>query len=108
MFTEAEWQILKKYEDRFYSAIYCQYIRAIWKSDIEKLLPIYERVTEKKYSMCINCPSSKLKFMELLGKIYFKQKNNEEKTIDKNGTDKSNKKMERTAKAKGRTKKKDS
>lgn len=110
-FTEKEWEILEKYDDRFYTAVYCQYIRAIWESDLKLLLPIYERVTEGKCNVCINCSSGKLKFMTVFGKIYFEQKekkNNKKKNVNKNGTDKGIKGLERTARTKNRPKKKDS
>lgn len=106
-FTVEEIQILDKYEDRFFSAINAQYIRAIWKSDVDLLKPIYERVTEQKYNMCMNCAASKLKFMKDLGKLYYAHKNKEKNTKE-NGTINTVSKVQPRAGTKKRPKKKDS
>lgn len=41
-------QILSKYESWFHSAVYCDYIRALWDSDMAILVPIFEKWTDRK------------------------------------------------------------
>lgn len=72
---ENDIELLKKYESWFNSAVYYDYIRAIWKSDLEVLIPIYEKWTGKKITVG-DCSKCKLDFMKKLGQLYF---NNKEK-----------------------------
>lgn len=69
-------QVLSKYESWFTSAVYHDYMRAIWESDIKILLPIYEKWTGNKINLSSACGKCKLEFMKKLGKLYF---NNKEK-----------------------------
>lgn len=73
---EKDLEQLKKYESWLHSALYGDYIRALWKSDMEILVPIYEKWTGKKINMNSACGKCKLDFMKKLGKLYF---NNKEK-----------------------------
>ena len=74
-------EILKKYESFFTTALKSDYIRAIWDSDMNVMIPIYEKWTGTKYTGCFNCSKSKLEFMKKLGKLYFKK-------IEENGNNK--------------------
>lgn len=65
---------LKKYESWFSSALYYDYIRALWKADMDVLIPIYERWTGKKSNINGSCGRCKLEFMKKFGKLYFKNK----------------------------------
>lgn len=67
-------QILSKYENWFYSAVYCDYIRALWDSDMTILVPIYEKWTGQKTNMNNACAKCKLDFMKRFGKLYYKNK----------------------------------
>lgn len=67
-------QILSKYENWFYSAVYCDYIRALWDSDMAILVPIYEKWTGQKTNMNNACAKCKLDFMKRFGKLYYKNK----------------------------------
>lgn len=65
---------LKKYEPYFHSAINCDYIRALWDSDMKILISIYEKWTGTKYTGCMTCAKAKLTFMKKLGGLYYKNK----------------------------------
>ena len=67
-------EILSKYESWFYSAVHCDYIRALWDNDMKILIPIYEKWTGKKNNVNKSCGKCKLNFMKEFGKLYFKNK----------------------------------
>jgi hypothetical protein len=67
-------EILAKYESWFYSAVHCDYIRALWDSDMKVLVPIYEKWTGQKANMNGACSKCKLTFMKKFGVLYFKNK----------------------------------
>lgn len=69
-------EVLAKYESWFKSALYCDYIRALWERDFAVLIPIYEKWTGKKSNVNKQCGKCKLEFMKKFGKLYF---NNKEK-----------------------------
>ena len=64
---------LKKYESWFNSAINSGYIRALWKSDFDVLVPIYEKWFGVKANVCMGCGKVKLEFMKKLGIMYYKK-----------------------------------
>ena len=86
-------ELLKKYESWFHSAIECDYIRALWDSDMKILVPIYEKWTNSKFDGNSKCPKCKLDFMKKLGQLYF---NNKEKMELEDG-----KNIEQGSKGKG-------
>lgn len=77
-------EILSKYESWFYSAVYSDYIRALWDSDFKILLPIYEKWTGKKSNVNKQCGKCKLTFMKEFGELYFKNKEKMELEDGKN------------------------
>lgn len=81
-------KILSEYESFFYTAVNSDYVRALWKSDFEILIPIYEKWTNTKADVNVNgCGTCKLKFMKKLGTLYFQKKeqlNNKEKNVKEN------------------------
>ena len=87
-------QILSKYESWFHSALYCDYIRALWDSDMAILITIYEKWTGQKANMNNACAKCKLEFMKKFGKLYYKNK--EENMEIENG-----KNIEQGSKGKG-------
>ena len=66
--------ILKKYESWFHSAIYANYTRALWQSDYNVLVPIYEKWTGTSAKINMSCSKCKLDFVKRLGKLYYKNK----------------------------------
>lgn len=103
--TQEEKDFLKQFESNFKTAINGNYTRNIVKSNLEKILAIYEKETGTKYNLCPHCPISVLKFIQTVGKFYFnivqggnepalktkelqnavtKKENKKEKTIKKN------------------------
>lgn len=76
---EKDLQILQKYESWFHSAIYSDYIRALWKSDFDVLIPIYEKWTNIKVDTNFSCGKCKLNLIKKLGKLYYKNKEEYEK-----------------------------
>ena len=71
---EQDINLLSKYESWFHSAIYSDYIRALWKADLDVMIPIYEKWTNKKVDTNFNCAKCKLNFIKKLGKLYYKNK----------------------------------
>ncbi len=71
---EQDINILSKYESWFHSAIYSDYIRALWQRDFDVMIPIYEKWTNKKADTNFNCSKCKLNFIKKLGKLYYKNK----------------------------------
>lgn len=67
-------EILAKYENWFYTATKCDYIRALWESDFNILVPIYEKWTGSKANINNGCSKCKLDFIKKLGKLYYKNK----------------------------------
>lgn len=67
-------ETLSKYESWFYSALNCDYIRALWKNDFEILVPIYEKWTGTKVTTNLSCGKCRLAFIQKLGKLYYKNK----------------------------------
>ena len=67
-------EILSKYESWFYTAVNSDYIRALWKNDFEILVPIYEKWTNTKLNLNMSCGKCRLAFIQKLGKLYYKNK----------------------------------
>lgn len=74
IYMKNDLQILSKYESWFYSAVHCDYIRALWDNDMKVLIQIYEKWTGKKSNVNKSCGKCKLNFMKEFGKLYFKNK----------------------------------
>ena len=68
---EEDIKVLEKYENYFHTAIKYDYIKALWDDDLKIIIPIYERLTEQKYTGCSYCSHSRLALMKKLGKIYY-------------------------------------
>ena len=66
---EKDLEILSKYENWFYTAIKADYIRALWETDINLMISIYEKWTGEKIKVCPTCAKSKLKFIKKLGNL---------------------------------------
>lgn len=71
---EKDLEILSKYENWFYTAIKADYIRALWETDMNLMISIYEKWTGEKIKVCPTCAKSKLNFVKKLGKLYYKNK----------------------------------
>ena len=97
---EKDLEILSKYENWFYTAIYSDYIRALWEKDFEVLAPIYEKWTGLKANLNGSCGKCKLTFIKKLGKLYYKNK--EEYEIRKAKEDISTQKNETRSEGKNR------
>ena len=78
-------EILAKYEPWFHSAVYSDYMRALWKSDFDILIPIYEKWTGAKAKGNMTCPKCKLNFIRELGKLYYKNKEYEKQSKQTEG-----------------------
>lgn len=76
---QKEIEILAKYEPWFHSAVYADYMRALWQSDFDILIPIYEKWTGVKADGNMTCSKCKLNFIRKLGKLYYKNKEEYEK-----------------------------
>lgn len=69
--TDNELDILKKYEDRFRTAVFSEYARNIISTDLDRLLDIYNRVKGIKYKLNKSCSSCQLTFLKLIGRWWF-------------------------------------
>ena len=67
-------KILEKYESYFYTAVYADYVRALWDNDFKVLIPIYEKWTNKKADLSGSCGKCQLSFMKKLGVLYYANK----------------------------------
>ena len=65
---------LEKYESWFHSAVYANYIRALWADDINIMKEIYTKWTSTEISINGSCGKCKLAFVKELGKLYYKNK----------------------------------
>ena len=70
-FNKTEMKTLKKYENNFKTALYSDYSRNMMRTDLEKIVGIYEKKLGHTYSMNYSCGACQLKLLKLVGKIYF-------------------------------------
>lgn len=84
---EKDLEQLSKYENWFYTSIRCDYIRALWKSDFDILIPIYEKWTNTKPRINTSCGKCVLDFIKRLGKLYYKNKEEYMKIEDGKNTE---------------------
>ena len=81
-----DYNILKKYEQNFNTAIYHNYTRNIPIKELDILLGVYERNTNRKYNLCKHCTSSILAFIKVIGNMYFNEVNKMEIKEEKQDT----------------------
>lgn len=74
-FTKEEQKFLAGFEDNFTRAIDADYVRGAALSDLDKMVEIWKRVTEKDYHLNKSCGHCILVFFKELGGEFRKQKN---------------------------------
>lgn len=72
--TQEEISYLSNFERNFYTAMQANFTRAITESDITKMQEIYEKETGAKLQFCKHCASGIVPFLQKLGKLYYKAK----------------------------------
>ena len=65
---------LEGYENTFRTAIDSSYARNLGSRAYNALNEIFERITGNKFSGSWGCPHCTIRFMQLLGKLYFDEK----------------------------------
>lgn len=73
MFTQEELEYLKQYEGKFKTAIKSNYSRSIPKKDLETMVDIYKRITNKNVVICYHCTASIVGLLRDLGNLYMKE-----------------------------------
>ena len=76
------YKVLSKYEDRFYTAVFSDYIRNIGSRELNDLISTYNEITGNHLILSNpSCGACVLRVFRTIGKYYFdeKEKNNKKK-----------------------------
>ena len=74
MLNKTEIKKLSKFESNFNTAVYHNYSRAILSKDIDEMESIYMKHNEGANKINRGCSRCVLSFLQDLGKLYFKSK----------------------------------
>lgn len=75
--TVEQLEYLRQFEGKFITAIKSNYTRSIPKKDLDKMLEIYNSITNKKITLCYHCTASIVGLLRDLGNLYLKEKDND-------------------------------
>ena len=82
---------LSKYEDRFYCAVYSDYVRNVGSRELNELISTYNEITGNQLTISNpSCSACVLRVFRTIGKYYFDQKAADQKAADQK--EKNNKK----------------
>ena len=85
------YKALSKYEDRFYCAVYSDYVRNIGSRELTDLISTYNEITGNHLTISNpSCGACVLRVFRTIGKYYFDQKAADQKAADQK--EKNNKK----------------
>lgn len=85
------YKALSKYEDRFYCAVYSDYVRNIGSRELNELISTYNEITGNHLTISNpSCGACVLRVFRTIGKYYFDQKAADQKAADQK--EKNNKK----------------
>ena len=85
------YKILQKYEDRFYCAVYSDYVRNCSSRELNELISTYNEITNNHLTISNpSCGVCVLRVFRTIGKYYFDQKAADQKAADQK--EKNNKK----------------
>ena len=73
---DSEINMLRKYEERFRTAVFSDYSRNIISQDLEQLRLIYNKIHNTDYRLNKSCSTCQLNFLKLLGRWWFDNKEN--------------------------------
>ena len=71
--TVEQLEYLRQFEGKFITAIKSNYTRSIPKKDLDKMLEIYNSITNKKITLCYHCTASIVGLLRDLGNLYLKE-----------------------------------
>lgn len=102
--TKEDLEYLKTYETNFRTAIKSDYSRNVTATALYRMLEIYRLHTGLKYTLCVHCSGAVLKFLKVIGTIYFEevQKGNEPSLKDNELENKVTKMEKKNAKSNNR------
>ena len=85
------YKVLSKYEDRFYCAVYSDYVRNVGSKELNELISTYNEITNNHLTIANpSCGACVLRVFRTIGKYYFDQKAADQKAADQK--EKNNKK----------------
>ena len=74
------YKALSKYEDRFYTAVFSDYIRNIGSRELTDLISIYNEITGNHLTISNpSCGACVLRVFRTIGKYYFDEKEKNQK-----------------------------
>ena len=78
------YKALSKYEDRFYCAVYSNYVRNIGSKELNELISTYNEITGNHLTISNpSCGVCVLRVFRTIGKYYFDQKDADQKSQTK-------------------------
>ena len=78
------YKVLQKYEDRFYTAVFSDYIRNIGSRELTELISTYNEITGNHLVISNpSCSACVLRVFRTIGKYYFDQKAADQKSQTK-------------------------
>lgn len=82
------YKALSKYEDRFYCAVYSNYVRNIGSRELTDLISTYNEITGNHLTISNpSCGACVLRVFRTIGKYYFDQKLQIKKAADQKAAD---------------------
>lgn len=85
------YKALSKFEDRFYTAVFSDYIRNVGSRELNELISTYNEITNNHLTISNpSCSACVLRVFRTIGKYYFDQKAADQKAADQK--EKNNKK----------------
>ena len=77
------YKALSKFEDRFYCAVYSDYVRNISSRELNELISTYNEITGNHLTISNpSCGACVLRVFRTIGKYYFDQKAADQKAAD--------------------------
>ena len=77
------YKALSKFEDRFYCAVYSDYVRNIGSRELNELISTYNEITGNHLTISNpSCGACVLRVFRTIGKYYFDQKAADQKAAD--------------------------
>ena len=74
-YTMKTYKVLSKFEDRFYTAVFSDYIRNIGSKELNELISTYNEITNNHLTISNpSCSACVLRVFRTIGKYYFDQK----------------------------------
>ena len=82
MISKEDMTFLATYEDTFRSALDSDYYRGLTSSRLNALNDAFERITGSRHKGSWGCPHCTMRFIKMLGNMYFEEKHLQSKQKD--------------------------